>query len=133
MAGANYVLDKGFKAGGAIGKYRAVELGASEVVTQCNAASDPALGICQEEVTSGDATNGRIVDVRIAGISRCIAGAAITIGARVATDNAGRVVPAPAAVGLTNQVGIALQAAANAGDHVDVFLSIGATYNTAVS
>lgn len=135
MAGPNYVLDKGFKAGGAIGQYRAVELGAGETVTQCNAANDLVLGICQEEISAGDATNGRIADVRMLGISRCIAGANnIVIGGRVTIDNAGRVVPSPVAVGTTYaQVGIAMQASAAVGDHIDVFLTPGVAFNTAVS
>jgi len=134
MAGPNFVLDKGYAAGGAIRQFRCVELGASEVVTEANAANDVVWGICQEEVSAGDATNGRVADIRLMGISRCIAGAAITIGARVTTDNQGRVVPSPVAVGTVYpQVGLACQAAAAAGDHVDVMLTPGVPFNTAVS
>ena len=134
MAGPNYVLDKGFLAGGAITKYRGVELGANETVTQANAVNDRVLGICQEEVSAGDATNGRIVDIRLLGISRCIAGAAVTIGNLVTIDGSGRVVNSPVAVGTAYAVvGIALQTAANAGDHIDVLLTPGVVNNTAVS
>lgn len=122
MAGPNYVLDKGFVAGGAVERFRFVELNAAGTsVTQSNAAGESSIGVVQETASAGDATNGRVVDVRLMGISRCIAGATLaTAGVAVTTDNQGRV--AAAAVG--NQVlGILLTPAANAGDHVDVLLT----------
>jgi hypothetical protein len=120
MAGPSNVLSKSFLAGGAIGIYRAVEIAAGEVVTQANAGTDAILGICQEEITADDVTRGRVANVQMLGVSRCIAGAAITIGATVMTDGTGRVIAATA----TNRpIGMALQAAAAAGDHVDVFLT----------
>jgi hypothetical protein len=134
MAGPNFVLDKGYAAGGAIRQFRCVELSGSEVVTECNAADDQVWGVCQEEVSAGDATNGRVVDVRLMGASRCIAGINFAIGARLGTDNQGRVVPVVVTVGaFHNQVGVAMQAAAAAGDHVDVLLTPGVTINGAVS
>lgn len=120
MAGPSTILAKPFLAGGAITQYRAVKIAAGETVTTATAGTDSVIGICQEEVTAGDATAGRLVNVMMLGVSRCIAGAAITIGATVMTDATGRVVAATA----TNRpIGIALQAASAAGDHVDVFLT----------
>jgi hypothetical protein len=120
MAGPSNTLSKPFLAGGAIGIYRVVELGASEAVTQANAGTDVVIGICQEEITAGDVTLGRVANIQMLGVSRAIAGAAITAGATVMTDSVGRVIAATA----TNRpVGIALQAASAAGDHVDVFLT----------
>jgi hypothetical protein len=137
MAGPNYVLSKGFVAGGAIRKFRCVEISATtEVVTECNAANDHVLGICQDEISAGDATNGRVATVALLGIARAIAGGAInptTNGGLVTTDNQGRVVAAPVAVGAGYPVvGKALQSAV-AGDHIDVLLTPGAVFNTAVS
>jgi len=130
MAGPNYVLDKGFEAAGAIGRFRCVELGTGEVVTQCNALNDPAIGVSQDTISADDATNGRVVDVRMAGISRCIASGPIAIGDRVRAAADGGVVTLAAATAGQRMVGIALQAAVS-GDHVDVFLTIGATADVA--
>jgi hypothetical protein len=124
MAGPSKGLTKGYLAGGAIGKFRAVELAAGEVVTQANAGTDAIIGICQEEITAGDATNGRIASVQMNGVSRCIAGASFAIGSTVMTDGTGRVITATAT---NRQIGIALQAAAAANDHVDVSLTISGT------
>jgi hypothetical protein len=120
MAGPSNLFSKPFPAGGAIGIYRAVKIGAGEVVTQAAAGTDLVIGVCQEEITAGDATSGRVANVQMLGISRCIAGAAIAIGVTVMTDATGRVITATA----TNRpVGMAMQAASAAGDHVDVFLT----------
>lgn len=124
MAGPTGGATKGFLAGGAIGKFRAVEIAAGETVTQANAGTDAIIGICQEEITAGDATNGRIAAVQMDGISRCIAGASFSIGATLMTDSTGRVITATAT---NRQIGIAMQAAAAAGDHVDVSLTISGT------
>lgn len=126
MAGPNYVLDKGFKAGGAIGRFRYVEFSAVETVVQANYTAggpDNLAGVCQEEISAGDATNGRIAAVRLIGISRCIAGATITTGteARVMPDAQGRVIPWATAG--SKMVGVALQDAV-VGDHVDVLLCL---------
>ena len=104
MSGPNYGLSKGHAASAAITQFRAVVLGASEVVTQAGTAGLLCLGIAQDTITTQDATDGRIVNVKISGISRCHAGAAIAIGARVVTDSVGRVVTATAATAKQNIV-----------------------------
>jgi hypothetical protein len=126
MAGPNYVLSKGWPAGGAIGRFRFVELATDGVtVTQANGAGDPCIGVCQEEVTAGDATNGRVVNVAVMGISRAIAGAVLAnAGVQVGTDTQGRVVAAAA----NNVLGILLQPATATGNHVDVLLTQAGTF-----
>lgn len=136
MAGSNYGLDKGFVAGGAITQFRLVELGASETVTQQNAAGAACLGVAQEGCTADDATNGRVISVRLEGIARCIAGAAITFvagggGVAVRSDSSGRVVALAAATADQNVVGRVFMGAAAAGDHIDVHLTPGVQNTTA--
>jgi hypothetical protein len=130
-------LAKGYAPSAAIRKFRCVEISTTETVSECNATNDAVLGICQDEISTQDATDGRIANIQLTGISRCIAGAAInptTNGGLVTTDSQGRVVQAPVAVGtLYPVVGKALQSASTAGDHIDVLLTPGAVYNTAVS
>jgi hypothetical protein len=130
MAGPNYVLDKGFTAGGAIGQFRAVTLGASEVVSQAGSAGAACLGICQESISADDATSGRVADIRLLGISRCVLGTGgAAIGAKLRTDDAGKMTALAAATADQNVVGIALQAGV-AVDHIDVFLTPGVQNTT---
>lgn len=135
MAGPNYGLAKGFKAGGAIRQFRFVELGASEVVTEVDAASVAALGVCQDSISAEDATSGRIANIQLEGIARCIAGAAITFvagggGVPVRVDNQGRVVALAAATANQNVVGRVFMGADAAGDHIDVHLTPGVQNTT---
>lgn len=119
--GPNYVLDKGFRAAAAIGQFRAVVQTGDEDCNLAGAAGD-VLGVCQEEISADDATNGRVADIRILGITRIIAGAAVARRAKVASDASGRAVTAVA----TNPViGIALTAASAADEHIDVLLTPG--------
>jgi predicted RecA/RadA family phage recombinase len=100
--------------------YRLVKLTASDTVTQCTAATDKPIGVCLEEITSGDVTNGRQVAVAVFGASRVIAGAAISAGATVGPDSSGRAITATS----TNfAIGMALQSASAAGDHVDIIVN----------
>ena len=73
--GPNYVLDKGFIADTAITQFYAVKLSADDHVTIAAATTDQVIGICQEAVTAADATAGRVVDIRLLGISRCVCSA----------------------------------------------------------
>lgn len=119
MAGPGYVLSKGWLAGEAMTKYEFVKLVGSETINAVDTQGEKALGVLQEEVTADDATNGRIVNVAVAGISRVIAGATITEFDLLTTGADGR-----AEVAATGDVvvGIALQAAVD-GDHMDILLS----------
>lgn len=126
-----YVMDQPTVAAGAIGQFKAVELTARQTVQQCDATNDLAYGICQEEVSAADAVNGRVIGVRVEGVSRCIAGAAIAVGASVrVTGTVGKLQTCAATTAKQNQVGIAQTAAAADGDHFDVLLTPGAQIDT---
>jgi hypothetical protein len=94
MPGPNFVLDVGYKCAAAIPRFTLVKLSADDTVTPCTAATDAAIGVCQEEITTADATNGRVAEIRILGISRVIAGASVTRGTPVSSDGAGKAIAA---------------------------------------
>lgn len=126
--GPNDILSKGFVADAAIGLYRAVRQTDIEHVTLATTAGEQVLGICQEEIDADDVANGRVVAVRLMGISRGIAGAAVGLKARLVVDATGRLVPAaPAAGANANVVGIAMTAATAADQWIDVLLTPGAS------
>lgn len=122
--GPNSILDKGYQATTAIEQFRAVTLTSNDQVKRADAAAQATIGICQELITTDEATapKGRIAAIRVMGISRCVAGAAVTRMTKVTTDSTGRIVPAT-----TGQyaIGIAVEAASAAGDHFSVLLNQG--------
>lgn len=130
--GPNYGLDKGFLAQGATAYAfgEGVVLGTVEqsVTRATTALTVPGFfGVVQEDLdTTRLATGKAIVGVRITGITRAIAGAAVAKGAILVNDTSARVVTQAGAAG-TPVIGIALTAAAAAGDHIDVLLTPGAT------
>lgn len=127
MPGPNFVLDKGLQPTAATPVFTAVVLAATkEKVTPAGAAAR-AIGVCQEEITADDAAKGRVANIRMMGISRCVAAAAIAIGDRVIVAASGRVTSTGAVAG-NPVLGIALEAAAAAGDHIDIFLTPGASF-----
>jgi hypothetical protein len=92
------------------------------------------LGVAQESASAGDVTNGKVINIRLMGIARCIAGAALTRGTRVRASAAGKVVAPSAAAGtVDNIVGVLTFSSLADGDHVDVLLTPGVTVNTAAS
>lgn len=121
--GPNFVLDKGYRANGAIGQFRGVALAANDQVVQAGAADAALLGVSQDDVAAGDA-NKQIANIRLLGISRCVNGTAGALArrTRVTTDASGRVV---AAVAGNPVLGVTLTAGAAQGDHVDVLLTPG--------
>jgi hypothetical protein len=133
--GPNFVLDKGFRATGstayAFGE-PVVLTGDGQSIARAGAAATNVIGVCQEDLEVAKLNTGKaILDVRVLGISRVIAGAAIARDARVAVDATCRAVTqARAAAGAQPAAvfGIALTAAAAAGDHIDVLLTPGATW-----
>lgn len=124
MPGPNFVLDKGYTPTGAVGQFRAVAYVTTDkqACVQNTTAGGLCIGIMQEDVAVGD-TPKRVADVRMAGISRAIASAAIAVGAKVASTTDGRL-----ATATTGQqvVGIATTGAGVANDHFDVLLTPGA-------
>jgi hypothetical protein len=124
MAGANFILDKGYILEGstAYTAFRFVAAGATDTsVTSTIAAGALALGVIQEDVDAAKVATGKVAaDVRILGISKVTAGAAVTLWAEVVTDTSGRAVNA--ATSTHRVLGRALQSAAAAGDIIDVLL-----------
>jgi hypothetical protein len=134
MPGTNFVLDKGFLAQAATTQFHVVKGGtANEACTPVTATNDQPLGVAQEAATAAEVTNGKVINVRMMGISRCICQGTIARWTRVRAHSTGRVVALSGAAGtVDNLVGITMFSAVD-GDHVDVFLTIGATVNTAAS
>jgi hypothetical protein len=134
MPGMNFVLDKGFQVQSAVTKFMVVKYGtADQTCTAVTGVNQVPLGVTQEDASAADVTKGRIVNVRLMGIARCIAGGAITRGTRVSVGATGKVLAMVGTVGVENSVGIAMMSSAADGDHIDVLLTPGATVNTAVS
>jgi hypothetical protein len=124
MAGPNYVLDKGFNlsnGGAAQSIYRFMKFNADEnKVIQASAITDKCIGVCQQRVDAADSATGNVqVDVRMMGISKVEASAAIALGAEVAPTADGR---AQTAATTQFRHGVALQAATGAGQWIDVFI-----------
>jgi hypothetical protein len=131
--GANFILDKGYKCTAAVAQFLAVKLSTFDTVAPIAGLTDAPLGICQETISTADATNGRVADIRLLGISRAIAGGSITLGDRVKVDATGKLITVPGVAGTNDRVvGIALETAV-LNDQFDVLLTPGATNNTAVS
>jgi hypothetical protein len=137
--GPNYGLDKGFLAQGGSVQYNFGEAVIPGSAVQSCARSTGAptgttfwLGICQETIDASKVNTGKaFIDIRLNGISRAIAGATVTVGARLTTDTSARVVPVTrAAAGAQPApiLGIALTGTTNVGEHIDVLLTPGASY-----
>jgi hypothetical protein len=135
--GPNYVLDKGFVATGSTAYAQGELVTASGDGTKCARATGAGarvLGVCQESVDATRVTTGKVVlDVRLLGISRVLAGAAVAVGDRVTNDATARAVAVAASLGLKESFGVALTASTAAGQFIDVLLTPAATVNTAVS
>lgn len=130
MAGANYVLAKGFKAlstyassdTNGVQAYRFVKLTANQDEVDRVAASNVVpTGVTLEDSDQVKVATGKvIVGVQMLGIAKVTAGAAVALNAEVMSDTSGRAITA-ATTG--NRVcGVALQAAGAAGDIIDVLL-----------
>jgi hypothetical protein len=128
MPGADFVLDKGLLAQTALSKFRAVKGGTvDESCTAMTAVTELPLGVVQHAVAAAD-VNKQVADVRVLGITKMEASAAITRWAAVGAVADGRAVTAGAAG--TRMLGIAMSAAGAAGDIIDVFLTPGAQVGT---
>lgn len=115
-------LDVSMKAGAsfASSQFYAVELTSTEgQVTVCNNAGDTVFGIIQDNPASGAASS-----IRVQGVTKWVAGAAVSIGDVVGTDASGKAVTKTAANG-TKGAGRALTAAAADGDIISVLLTPG--------
>jgi hypothetical protein len=113
-AGANFVLDKGFKldnAGAAQTIYRFMKMAASEnAVLQQTAGTIFSVGVCQDRIDAADSATGNAqVNVRMMGITKIELAAGTTLVAgvtRIASNATGQGVVAAGAT--TVQCGIAL-------------------------
>lgn len=97
----------------------------AQSATLCTAITDVVIGILQENVTATDAATGKmVVPLWLPGsISRAIANAPITKGAKVSTATTAKV---QTAVSTQFPAGIAMSAAAALNDEIDVMLFPGA-------
>ncbi len=119
---SNLLLAKAFTAGGAINPYRIVRFSAAETVVQAAAATESVIGVN----TDLSVVLNERVEVMTHGVAWVEAGAAIALGAPVASDASGRGVTAAPAAGVNNRIiGFALDAAVAAGDQIRVLLSPG--------
>jgi hypothetical protein len=129
--GRNYVLDLPFVVTEAITKYQAVKLGtAVQTIDAADTLGELAIGIAMETASADDATAGRVIAVAVMGTAIWEAGAAVSIGDRLRTAADGQAVALAATTAEQNQVGIALTAAANAGELFTVLLTPATTFTT---
>jgi hypothetical protein len=135
--GPNYVLSKGFLAEGsaAFTKGEIVVMGtAVQGVARATStgATNAFLGVVADTVEATKVTTGKAeVTIDILGITRVIAGAAITKGAKLTNDTSCRATPitrAAAGAQPQNVLGIALTTTSTVGEHIDVLLTPGASY-----
>lgn len=127
MAGSTFQMDKGAiveSTYGAVTKFRFVKMGTTSVqhIAPNILSSTLTVGVVQDDVDAAKVATGKAtVNVRMGGISKVVAGAAVTAGTEVMSDTVGRAITAATA---TNRVqGIAMTGAAAAGDIIDVWLS----------
>lgn len=135
--GANYGLDKGYLAAAAIGSaasgpdlatsydyflFVKVSGTAGTTVTPA-AAGDVTLGVAQSRVATAD-INKQVVNIRLLGISKVVAGGTVAYGDRVKSDASGKAVVNTTGT-LANVAGVALTGGAS-GDLIDVLLTPGA-------
>lgn len=119
MATELQIWDHTFKAGADLSllQFRIVKLGtlAREVVV-ATALTDKILGVLQDK----PAVVGRAATVRLIGISKVVAGAAVALHASVGADGSGRAITAGTAGNIA--IGYALEAAGAAGDIITVLM-----------
>lgn len=116
----NVVLSKGYDAGGAITKKRFVKISGEQQVVQCSVAGEAALGVSLFSVSAAEILKGKGASVLEMGRAIVEAGAAITVGAKIATDNQGRAITA---VSTNNVLGICEKGASGAGNECTVRLT----------
>jgi hypothetical protein len=135
--GPNYVLNKGHVATGSTAYAFGELVVASGDGTKCARATSAGAkirGVCQESVDAAKVTTGKVVlNVAMLGIVRVLAGDAVAVEARVTNDTTARAVAVAATVGAKESFGVALTAATEAGQFIDVLLTPYESVNTAVS
>jgi hypothetical protein len=123
---ANYVLDKGmlYQGTNALVAGRFVKWGTLPYTfNDASVAGAQVAGVIMENVDAAKSATGKVVaDIRMEGIARVTAGAAIAVGAEVEATATGTVITASATAG-RYVVGVALQAASASGDSIDVLVT----------
>lgn len=117
--GASYGLDKGFLVNssyGAVTRFRCVKLNADGTISATTLGSDIAIGVVQEDIDAAKVSAGKAVaDVRVAGITKVVASAALAVGTRVQPAAGGKVA---AATGTNFAIGIIVGGTAAADNDV---------------
>lgn len=116
--------DESFPAGADLSgsQYKFVELGSGGTVTVCNAATDRPIGVLQNKPTSG-----QMATVRVRGVTKVQADAALAIGDAIGTSADGQADPKVAGTDTTEYVvGTALTAVSNAGEIASALIDCGA-------
>ena len=133
--GPNYVLSKGFVATGSAAYAPGELVVASGDGTECaraTSANANVLGVCMEKVDADKVTTGKVVvGVDLMGISRVLAGDAVSVGDFLTNDTTARAVSkTKAAAGAQPGpvFGKALTAATAAGQYIDVLLIPGGQF-----
>lgn len=119
-AAANYSNTAGLSGPNGAGQFLVVKYtgsGTAPTVTVCSANTDIGIGILQN-----DPVSGAVADVAIGGISKAVAGAAITLGAALMADSSGRVITATSA-GTNPVLGWALNQATAANQVISIHLA----------
>jgi len=120
MAGAETgVLELPYQASAALTKNRFVKISGNQTVAPAAAITDTCLGVVAVDVSAAEFAQGKSFSVTVLGVAWVEASAAITQGAFVATSANGR---AQTAASTQYGMGVALKAAANAGDLIPVLL-----------
>ena len=125
--GADHILSKGHLATGSTA-YKLGELvvasGDGTKVARATSANAVVRGVCGENLDTNRLGSGKaVIQVNMLGISRVLAGAAVSVDAYVTNDTTARAVTATAG---QNVFGKALTAATAAGQYIDVLLTPGA-------
>lgn len=156
MPGGNFVVDKGYMLDPAADNASATTYaagypqlfsvvkqtggaqGAQPLIQRSTASGEKCLGVIQEDVPApGDPKSlgldynalGRVVNVRLMGLTRVLATGTIAAFSRVISNGDGTVVIAATATANQNIVGIALGAAVSTGDQIDLLLTPGVQAN----
>jgi hypothetical protein len=116
VAGELKLLDASYKGLTALSAMTFVKTHATDPqgVIPCSAIGEFVLGVAGADVSTAQATEGKTeIKVGTLGIYWVVAGAAVALGAEIATDAAGKAITA---VSTNRIVGICKKAAANAGE-----------------
>lgn len=123
MASGNFVLDKGYDAGGEILKFHAVKYsGEAEEVVPVSSGDDNIAGFAQFGVTTAEIGQGKGASVRILGITEAVASGAIDVGDQCQLESDGRVSAAVAASGKRVVGKCVGNAASTAGDRISLLI-----------